>query len=429
MEKLVVNLTGGVRRERLDGRDYLVAPLTMIVPGVLSGSRGPILYQLDDIKASADSWNGMPIVVNHPAKPDGTPLSARSPKVFQDWGIGLIYEAKVVENRLTAEGWFDVEKTRKVNPRVLNALQNNQKIELSTGLNLDQEEANGVWNDANGNSVAYTSVARRYRPDHLAILPDQPGACSLRDGCGVNNVGPETGLLQKIISYITTLSATGGEATTNNQETDDMSKLTAEQRTAFVGTLVANCACYKDDKAGLEGLDDKALNAVHNAYQLAVENGKKLADAEKKMKELEEEKAAKAKAGETPAPVGNAEPKKELTDAEYLASLPPTMREDVIYARNAKEKERLSLIEKLVANRAEGEREAARKDLAGENIATLNRMLSFIPATPQSQAPAPLYFGAGAGQLPTPSVQNQDDNKPAGGALGVPVWNFDAPKK
>jgi hypothetical protein len=28
-------------------------------------------------------------------------------------------------------------------------------------------------------------VARNYRPDHLAVLPDQRGACSLTDGCGV----------------------------------------------------------------------------------------------------------------------------------------------------------------------------------------------------------------------------------------------------
>jgi hypothetical protein len=32
----------------------------------------------------------------------------------------------------------------------------------------------------------YNFVARNYRPDHLAILPDQRGACSIEDGCGLN---------------------------------------------------------------------------------------------------------------------------------------------------------------------------------------------------------------------------------------------------
>ena len=44
------------------------------------------------------------------------------------------------------------------------------------------------------------------------------------------------------------------------------------------------------------------------------------------------------------------------------------------------------------------------------------------------KAKTPDYSGAGAGQI-IPPVQNKapevDDSKPAGGSIGVPVWNFD----
>jgi hypothetical protein len=81
-----------------------------------------------------------------------------------------------------AEGWFDIEKTKKIDPRVFNALEKGNKLELSTGLDTDNIPAaiGAAWNGRN-----YTHVARNYRPDHLAILPDQIGACSISDGCGV----------------------------------------------------------------------------------------------------------------------------------------------------------------------------------------------------------------------------------------------------
>jgi hypothetical protein len=39
---LTANAYGKARREVVNGRDFLVAPLTLIVPGVLHGSQGPL---------------------------------------------------------------------------------------------------------------------------------------------------------------------------------------------------------------------------------------------------------------------------------------------------------------------------------------------------------------------------------------------------
>lgn len=176
---LACNFAGSIRYETLNGRSYIVAPLSMIVPGVLNGSKGPLLYPLPEIQKNADAWNGIPIVVNHPTDEKGNGISARHPKVLEESGIGQVFNT-TVKGKLTAEGWFDVAKTNQVQPSIISSLQSGQPIELSTGLFTKNIPSKGVFN-----SKQYTYIATNYRPDHLAVLPDKKGACSLEDGCGV----------------------------------------------------------------------------------------------------------------------------------------------------------------------------------------------------------------------------------------------------
>ncbi len=176
---LTSNLSGSVRRAVLNGRECLVAPVTLIVPGVLQGSHGPLMYPSDELARDPAAWNGVPIVVYHPMTDDGRPLSAKAPGVLRRQGIGVVRGAKH-NHKLTAEGWFDVENTRRVDKRILYALEEGKPIELSTGLYTDNEPRQGAYNGRR-----YEYIARNYRPDHLAILPDSTGACSIADGCGV----------------------------------------------------------------------------------------------------------------------------------------------------------------------------------------------------------------------------------------------------
>ena len=168
------------------GRRYLVAHVVMLVPGVLNGSKGPLYYDAAEVANSVSLWNRIAVTVGHPTRQDGTPLSAKSPEVFDRFGLGVINAARIVQGRLEADLWIDVELARRNAPQVLAKLKAGRPLEVSTGLNIDQEPANGIWVNRLGQHVAYTGVARRFRPDHLAILPHQEGACSLRDGCGAN---------------------------------------------------------------------------------------------------------------------------------------------------------------------------------------------------------------------------------------------------
>lgn len=186
METYISNLAGDVRTVQWDGREYLVAPLSMIVPGVLNGSNGPLLYPESEINRDPDPWNNMPIVVNHPTK-DGAPISARSPEVLEEFGIGVVFNATAA-GFLGAEGWFDVKKTMSVAPNILVNLRAGKPIELSTGLFTDNIPAR---NGAQYEGRPYTATARNLRPDHLAILTSDRGACSVADGCGVNVVNEE----------------------------------------------------------------------------------------------------------------------------------------------------------------------------------------------------------------------------------------------
>src|SRR5262245_17792007 len=116
----MVKSIGRVRRTVENGREYLVAPLTSIVPGVLSGSKGPLYYPPDEIRASTHKWDGIPITVGHPVH-QGENVSAKDFDVVSRQGIGEIRGTKY-KNKLSHEAWIDVEKAQRVDPRVVEHL-------------------------------------------------------------------------------------------------------------------------------------------------------------------------------------------------------------------------------------------------------------------------------------------------------------------
>ncbi len=183
MEILAANAVASrPRRAMHEGREFLVASATLIVPGVLNGSKGPGYYPPEEVDLNSSAWNHVPIVVYHPTDPvSGAHVSANSPGVLERQGIGELRQCKY-DGKLRAETWFDVEKTRRVDPRILNSLRAGKQVELSTGLFTDSEPA-PLGSHHNGRP--YTWIARNHQPDHLAVLPDQVGACSIRDGCGI----------------------------------------------------------------------------------------------------------------------------------------------------------------------------------------------------------------------------------------------------
>ena len=168
-----------VRRETRDGRNYFVVPVVMMVEGVHSGSHGPLLHTIDELGRYPQSWDGRPVVIRHP-QVNGVYVSANSPEVLDSYAVGQIYNTYVNGTKLMAEAWLEINKLEQISPETYTKLENNELIEVSVGIFTDDEQSSGVWN-----GESYTMIARNHRPDHLALLPDEVGACSIDDGCGV----------------------------------------------------------------------------------------------------------------------------------------------------------------------------------------------------------------------------------------------------
>lgn len=176
---------GTAKTVTVGGREFLEVPVTMIVSGVLPGSKGPLYYPPQQIAANVGAWDGKPVTLYHPHV-GGVPARADHPSVKHQH-IGRITRTRFdpTRNRLQAHALIDVALANAVEKGryVLTELRAGRQVELSTGLFTANVDAPAGSVDGKGRP--YTHVATNYRPDHLAILPDQVGACSIKDGCGV----------------------------------------------------------------------------------------------------------------------------------------------------------------------------------------------------------------------------------------------------
>lgn len=180
LEHMTANAGGcEPRYEELEGRKYLVVPMIMLTEGVHQGSRGPLYYPPEELAKTPAVWNTKPVVVYHP-KINGVGVSACTPEVLSASRVGMVMGARFEGGKLKAEAWLDDEKMDRVDPRIRQAIKDRQVMEISTGLFTDNEPTPGEWR-----GERYTHVAKNYRPDHLALLPDETGACSAADGAGL----------------------------------------------------------------------------------------------------------------------------------------------------------------------------------------------------------------------------------------------------
>jgi len=171
MENLIhtiTNVKAKAQQRTLYGRPWLVAPMTLIVPGVLNGSQGPLYYPKEEVSKYPENWNHKPITVNHPQAGGST-----NPDVLNNVQIGFVLNSRIENGNLVADGWFDVYRLSQVDGRILNKLKQGETVELSTGLGIDRDD---LPEEKTHNDKSYKSVAKNYRPDHLAILPDTKGS-------------------------------------------------------------------------------------------------------------------------------------------------------------------------------------------------------------------------------------------------------------
>jgi hypothetical protein len=427
METIVSNLLKSTKRTTLQGKQYLVAPITLIVPGVLDGSKGALLYESEELAKNVDAWNGMPLTLRHPSSEDGKPLSARSPYVREQVGLGSVYNAELLDGKLVAEGWFDLERTRLLSPALVEALESGNAIELSTGLFSKNETAPP---GSSFNGVDYTHIVKKIRPDHLAILTDQVGACSLSDGCGVlNNASSHYTIIQN--------------------EEDSVMSLTKEQKTKLIGELIENCGyCTEEDVPAFNKLSDEALElrrmdmedrkaaeAVVNAVseyagkdvsdlpEFIVNKAKEEKEVEKEAKKVVEKETTtvnKTKTKEEEAVVNETpEPK---TEEEWLAEAPPSIQATLNFAKKVEDGAKETLVQRIAGSiEGDKQRETVVNQLRTESLDKLQVLEALAtPAVQETQMIAPSYAGQAG---PAPLV-NKADELDQSDSLELPIYNF-----
>ncbi len=436
MEVVAVNAGGSWEKKYLHGREYLSVPMTLIVPGVLSGSRGPLYYPPEEIEASAEAWNHMPLVAYHPYK-NGQPVSARSPAVLNAQWLGFVFNSRY-QDRLLADGWFDLQATRAFDAklpeqfRILPRLHRAEPIELSTGLYTANEAAPA---GSAHNGRPYDWVARRYRPDHLAVLPDQTGACSISDGCGV------------LINLKLTPADKGAEV----------------DKTQLVSWLTTNCDCWKrqGDADVLNSMSVEKLSSLKD-HEEKEANARKVAEAAKKgfgeatfnamvtNADPMQVMMAACKQLLTPAPsppsppsppsgggnppshppannaAASAQPPvpvaQPLTEQQWLESAPPGVRAVVQNALAREQAERKAVIDRIVGNVAQVEQASTRQWLESKPLAELTQMEKLAKPPQPVQNALPHWLGAAApssATAPAGQTANADDD-----LLVSPVINW-----
>jgi len=242
----------------------------MLIEGVIEGSGGPVMYPDEELGRNPHAWNGQPIVLYHPEE-GGVFVSAKRPTFFDTRKIGTVFNTEHQDRKLKPELWFDEDRTRELDERVYSAVLNGQPMELSTGLDADLDPTPGEFN-----GKKYVGTVRNFRPDHLAMLPDKVGACSVAMGAGLyaNAVKePESTQLLLDRSVRTALKAVGVELVANElsfgQVIRTLSDLVSSRYgtkgkywNGYVSEVYQDYAIFVDEKGDHYRIDYSAADEV-----------------------------------------------------------------------------------------------------------------------------------------------------------------------
>lgn len=186
-----------IKKETINGEEhYRIPSATLPDDCVMNGG----LYSAAEIEASYKGLEGTPAPLGHP-KVGNQFVPARSPHAINKHWIGAWNENvrreggrvlldKVVNIRVanqTAEG-----------RDLIRAIEKQQPIHTSTGLELEIKVANGE-----SKGKRYTWSAHNMQFDHDAILLGEPGAATPDEGVGmfVNAAGDEAEVLQANVEF------------------------------------------------------------------------------------------------------------------------------------------------------------------------------------------------------------------------------------
>lgn len=366
MEVLVANLSlSKVQKRSLAGKNYLVAPVSMIVEGVFAGNQGPLFYDGNEISKSVASWNHKPLTVGHPQL-GGQYVSGCLPETIDQYSVGMVLNAKWNKSRkkLQAEAWFEETRLDVVpgGNRIKEALTKQEPMEVSTGLFVDNELASG-----NYEGREYRGRARNFRPDHLAMIASGVGACSIKDGAGLLvNKDPQSS------QNLATPNPDGKLLENRIQAPPDSKPLIVNEKAKM----------KRDEIAGILGDEHKDFVANLSDDQVTALGKLQI------VRTVEVEKIVEK-------PVVNEAPKNL---DELLAVVPADVKAKIDEAFAVNTSHRDGLIEKIVANE---KNQFSKDELQAMPTASLGKLA--VLAVNSAPAKAPVYAGSAPTKDPAKS--------------------------
>lgn len=366
METLIANLSlSKVQKRSLAGKNYLVAPVSMIVEGVFAGNQGPLFYDGNEISKSVASWNHKPLTVGHP-QIGGQYVSGCLPETIDQYSVGMVLNAKWNKTRkkLQAEAWFEETRLDVVpgGGRIKEALTKQEPMEVSTGLFVDNELASG-----NYEGREYRGRARNFRPDHLAMIASGVGACSIKDGAGLLvNKDPQSS------QNLATPNPDGKLLENRMQATPDSKPLIVNEKAKM----------KRDEIAGILGDEHKDFVANLSDDQVTALGKLQI------VRTVEVEKIVVR-------PVVNEAPKNL---DELLAVVPADVKAKIDEAFAVNTSHRDGLIEKIVANE---KNQFSKDELQAMPTASLDKLA--VLAVNAAPAKAPVYAGSAPTKDPAKS--------------------------
>lgn len=168
-----------IRRENVDGRDYIIVPSSTLPPNVVMNG---VLYPASETARTFMQLNDKLAPLGHPKNAAGEWISAGHPTAIHVNHVGAFnrnVSLNPVTGKVDVEKWIDVEYAARTprGPELLAAIEAEEPIHTSIAIWL------AVTPAAEG--LPYGAVATYQAIDHDAILLGEPGAATPEDGVGL----------------------------------------------------------------------------------------------------------------------------------------------------------------------------------------------------------------------------------------------------
>jgi hypothetical protein len=251
-----------IRTETYQGQEHLVVPVVALVEGVVHAMNAldaEFVPSEEFLRAPA-GWNGRPVFLGHPMR-DGRPVLGNTPEVLEAEQIGIVFNSKGKDSKLTMEAWVNVERAEKLAPKLLQRIKDGDPVEISVGVQVSTDDSEGTYL-----GKTYKGKWTGLMPDHLALLPEtDEGACSVSMGCGVRAASKPKGVAVKTESGFVARVLAAMPGLRSLMNTEDMTDNDLRNRLATAVRLkYPNCS-YVDSWYPVQNPTNVVFNCSHYA--------------------------------------------------------------------------------------------------------------------------------------------------------------------